>query len=53
MFFDILGCAFFVIAIAYTFSCVGSLFYKKNISSAKIFLMAIGIVGTIACFFIF
>lgn len=53
MLFDILGCVFMVIAIAYTFSCTGSLVYKKDISSAKIFLMAIGIVGAIACFFIF
>lgn len=53
MLLNISGCVFMVIAIAYTFSCIGSLIYKENISNAKIFLMAIGIVGTIACFFIF
>lgn len=50
---DILGCVFAVIAIMYTFTCVGKFIRKQDVSMPQIFLMAVGIVGIIACFFIF
>ena len=50
---NILGCVFAVIGIVYSFSCFARLVYKKNIPSIHIYLMSIGIVGAIACFFIF
>lgn len=50
---DILGCVFAVIAIMYTFTCVGNVIRKQVVYAPQIFLMAVGIVGTIACFFIF
>lgn len=53
MILDILGCVFAIIAIMYTFSCFGKLVRGYAIPNNKIFLMALGIVGTIACFFIF
>lgn len=53
MILNVLGCIFAVIAIMYTFRCVAGIFYKKSTSMFQIFLMAVGIVGTIACFFIF
>lgn len=45
----ILTCAFAIIAIMYTYRCIGGLIARVNTSSAQVFLMALGIVGTIAC----
>lgn len=53
MILNILGCVFAVIAIMYTFRCIGGIICKNNVSSLQVMLMSIGIVGTIACFFIF
>lgn len=53
MFMSILGCVFLVIAIMYGFRCFAGAIYRTDISTAQMFLMAIGIVGSIACFFIF
>lgn len=53
MILDILGCIFAIIAIIYTFSCFVKVSRGHAILLINIFLMALGIVGTIACFFIF
>lgn len=50
---NILGCVFMVIAIMYAFCCFGSLYYKQSVPMIRIIIMAVGIVGTVACFFIF
>lgn len=46
---NILTIIFAFIAIAWTFTCFGRLFRKVSVNAPEIFLMAIGIVGTIAC----
>ena len=46
---NILTIMFAFIAIVWTFTCFGRLFRKESVNAPQIFLMAIGIVGTMAC----
>ena len=46
---NILTIIFAFIAITWTFACFGRLFRKVSVNAPAIILMAIGIVGTIAC----
>lgn len=49
---NILGLIFMTIGVAFTFANIGKFISRNNISSANVWLMSIGIVGTIGCFFI-
>ena len=53
MLLNILGCAFSVLAIMYTYRCVAGVILKVGASAWQIFFMALGLVGAIGCFFIF
>lgn len=44
----IVTCLFAIVAIMYTYRCIAGCFYKASTSAMQIFLMAIGIVGTVA-----
>lgn len=50
---EICLCLFMLLAIVYTFSNVVKAIYKENVTSMQILLMAVGIVGVVACLFIF